>query len=308
MGKDLFSEYTVDYRAAPKIEKTGHLSSKGRQVVKVVAKPNTVLKEHDIVQFNEFSTKKLKNEYKNKKKTLKPKLNIKHKLLIYKILMSFFILSLTLLVTVIIINKFSTLKDEITPTFNITDENEINYSEFLAPVVMHDPKTFGSPEEAENQMKISSSIWRCVMKNGTNKYKEYDDRGLSLIPVDDIKKSCIELFGQNHGVNFTERTFGPFYSFDGNEKFFHICAISNQDSYLPFIEDIKKESNNIIINVSYVLRDDPFFKETTEKPAEPTKKKHMTYEIKSVDNFKSYFLNSVSNNEKTNERTLNQPN
>ena len=292
MGNGPFSNYTVDYRLEKDNEKE-KTSSEKRQTIKVIATPRTVFKYSG----TNPSENKLKTKVGNKKsknKIKKAGVIQKNKILIYKILMSTLFLLMAFFVVIVLINKFSSLKDEVTPTVNTVDNKyEINYSEFLAPIVMHDPDPFISPEKADKQMKISSSIWRCVMKNGVNKYQDYDERGLTLIPVADIENSCTELFGEKNGINFNEQIFGPFYSSNEDEKFFHICAISNQESYLPYIENIKRGNDTVVLKVSYVTREDPFFKENVEKPKEPVAKKQMIYTLKVNENSKNYFLHSV---------------
>lgn len=287
--------YAVDYR-----EKRGQEESAkskeyqgSRPRTKVVAKNKIYINKVKVNRNNpsknsyisEVSKKTLKTATKNQRK---------YKLLIYKIILSLFVLAITFTATVIIIHKFSSFNEEASPTL-AKNVNNMNYSEFLAPIVMHDPEPFNSPEKAEKQMKISSSIWRCIMKNGTEKYQDYDERGLSLMPVEDIEKACEELFGPNHGVNFKERVFGSFYSLDENEKNFHICAISNQNSYIPYIESSEVSGDYLKITVAYILREDDFFKEGPEKAQKPTPKKRMIYILKKSEDNHTVYLESVEN-------------
>ena len=208
-------------------------------------------------------------------------------------LLSAFILIVTFTGLIVVINRFSTFEETV-PTSNMHVTSAANFSKFLAPIVMHNPDPFNSPKNADKQMKISSSIWHCVMKNGTNTYKNFDERGLTLIPVKEIETSCEELFGPEHGIDFSQSTFGPFFNMESGEKNFHISTISNQDCYLPYIENITQiNPSTIKLTVGYVVREDPFFTKSPQKAEKPEPKKYMIYILKKNQNKGEYFLNSV---------------
>ena len=284
--------YSVDYREN-KHQEESRVDKASRPRTKVVAK-NKIYINNVKINKNNLDNNTSINKINKKAFRTVSKNQGKYKVLIYKIILSLFVLAITFAATIIIIHKFSSFNEEVTPALG-KNINNINYSEFLAPIVMHDPEPFNSPEKAEKQMKISSSIWRCIMKNGTEKYQDYDERGLSLMPVEDIEKACEELFGPNHGVNFKERVFGSFYSLDENEKNFHICAISNQNSYIPYIECSEVNGDYLKLTVSYILREDNFFKEGPEKAQKPTPKKRMIYILKKIDDKRSVYLESIEN-------------
>ena len=313
MSDELVSGYSVDYRNNNKTPIYNTLKSnennKKHKPTKVIAKSNFVnvkkynLNKSGINNLNKSSDSKTFFRKRNvpwtKSVTIKSKnkvkLNIKYIIVIKKIIISVLLLLLTLLGLIIVINRFSSLKDSPVAISVSNSIPEINYSEFLAPIVMHDPEPFKDPSKADNQMKISSSIWRCIMKNGTNKYNNFDDRGFSLIPVAEVKSSCTELFGPNNNVNFNERVFGPFYSLDAGEENFHISASSNYNSYIPYIKDIKKDRDSINLTVGYVLREDPFFSKTgNNKEGEPTIKKCMIYKLKENPETKRFFVQEIS--------------
>lgn len=304
MPENKLAEYSIDYRNNTYSVQKGSSfrgNSQNKKSVKVVAKSRT-LQKYEINNKPKLNTKNhsartplkkpLLNHTKHKINN-KPKLNSKYKIILRKIALSVSLLLLTIVGLVIILSKFSSIK-EIPASLNVANPaQEINYSEFLAPITMHDPEPFESPDKADTQMKISSSIWRCVMKNGTKKYNNYDERGFSLMPVKDVSDACCELFGPNSNVNFKERTFGPFYTLDAGEENFHISAISNANCYVPYIEDFKENGNTLELNIGYVLREDPFFSRENENPKEPSFKKHMVYTLKKNENTKEYFVQKI---------------
>lgn len=172
-----------------------------------------------------------------------------------------------------------------------------DYGNFLASVVMHDPEPFDSPQKADKQMVLASSIWRAIFQNGTQKYDRFDERGFSLISVEDIILACHELFGSEYNINTNERIFGPFYTFEPGDENFHICAISNQNSYLPYIKEAVEENEFLNLKVGYVSRDDKFLKPEPLKTAEPSPLKYMKYKLKknlATNNYYIYAVESIS--------------
>ena len=169
-----------------------------------------------------------------------------------------------------------------------------NFSDFLSSVVMHDPDPFSSPEMADKQMVISSGIWRSIIKNGTQKYDKFDEKGCSLIPFNDVLASCEELFGDNYKLDKSQNLFGPFYTFSSNDEFFHISAISNKDSFLPYVENSCEEGDVLALKVGYISREDNYFKSGKDKSNEPSPIKYMKYNLKKNKDGK-YYIFSIEN-------------
>ena len=319
MNDETLLGYSADYRdnSLNTIDDTLEASedAKKHKIVKVVAKSNFVGKSSvsktestNLGKANNFKkslikrarpvNKYVKNKGVGKAENLQSRQglnNSKYKIVVGKIAVSVVLLIVTFLGIIIIINRFSSLKDAPAVVSVGNSLPDVNYSEFLAPIVMHDPEPFKDPSKADTQMKISSSIWRCIMKNGTKKYNSFDDRGFSLIPVSEVRDACKELFGPNYNVDFKERVFGPFYSLDAGEENFHISASSNYNSYIPYIKDASKDGDSINLTVGYVLREDPFFSKKTGKEAlsEPDIKKCMIYKLKEEPCTNRYFVEEV---------------
>lgn len=208
----------------------------------------------------------------------------------YRILFGCVILLLSIIGCVIFVSLSSNVEESLeTSTF----PNE-NFSNFLSSIVMHDPEPFSSCESADKQMLVSSALWRTITQNGIQKYNNFDEKGCALVPFDDVYKSCQELFGEECKLNKQETHYGPFYTFSSNDEHFHVSAISNQNSFLPYIENSWEEKDCLILKVAYILRSDNYFKTGPEKSNEPTPIKHMKYILKKHSN-NSYYVFSVEN-------------
>ncbi|MDQ5983164.1 MAG: hypothetical protein RUMPE_00162 [Eubacteriales bacterium SKADARSKE-1] len=259
-------------KSEPIINKTSKAQIPGNTKIKPVKKAT------------KFTAKKRTEDiYINAKPSLKG--------LIYRVAFGCIILSLTIIGFMIFL---STLSQTTTPVIN--EQMPLNnYSNFLASVVMHDPEPFDCPQNADKQMVLASSIWRAISQNGTQKYDCFDERGFSLIPVADIISASNELFGPDCNINTSERIFGSFFSFEPGDNNFHICAISNQNSCLPYIKDTLEENGFLILTVGYISRDDSFLKPEPLKTAEPNPLKYMKYKLKNNENTNSYYIYAIEN-------------
>lgn len=165
------------------------------------------------------------------------------------------------------------------------------YNNYIAPVVMHDPTPFNSPQEAKPDMIISSCIWRNIFQNGADYYKEVDEQGLTLMPISEVKNAAIDLFGTESVVKTTENIFGNFYSYTQGEEFFHIGPISNLGTFVPHIEEITEKNDELNLLVSYLSRDDKNTGEDRSEMSVPIKQ--MIYKLKLNDKNNKYYIYAV---------------
>ncbi len=213
------------------------------------------------------------------------------KILLYKILYCSFVLIFSSLGLYI----FSSMVYDHQNSIDVSSPYKNEYYQLLAPVVMNDPAPFNAPENADIQTVVSSSIWKLITENGTQKYNRFDERGFSLIPVCDIVKATKELFGENYNLNLSESIFGSFFTFYVGEENFHISAVSNQNTCVPFIKELTEVDDTVILNVGYVSRDDKFLKSGDEKSDEPNPVKFMQYTLKKDNSNASYYIYSIQN-------------
>lgn len=127
---------------------------------------------------------------------------------------------------------------------------------YIAPVVMHDPPPFEGCNHLDANVKVAESIWRNIFQNGTSAYKALDDESLTLMPANNVQSSCTELFRPNATINTSENVRGQFFSHTAGDDYFHISSTSNATSFVPHIDDITKDNDDLSLAVSYLVRED----------------------------------------------------
>lgn len=176
-----------------------------------------------------------------------------------------------------------------------TSSTNAKYSNYIAPVVMHDPSPFEDSTHIDTSTKIASSIWRNIFQKGTSAYKDFDEEGRTLMSTNDIQTACTELFGPTATISTSENINGQFFSFVPGEDFFHISATSNASSFVPYIDDITQNNDILSLAVSYLSRDDKYFSTGEDKTEKPTPLKHMVYNLKLNEATNKYYIQSVAN-------------
>ena len=297
MDKKIFSSnYSVDYLDIDKSQKFNQIPQNKPTKV-VTAKPPILKKSMESTKHT--AKDKIEDEHIAREKSKQPTtnddicINIKasRKVLFYKVLYCCFILLFTSL-GIYIFSSAIFFKPQ---SVGVSSLYKNEYYELLSPIVMNDPAPFGKPEYADVQMVVASSIWKLISDNGTQKYNTFDEKGFSLIPTSDVIKASQELFGENYFLNLNESIFGSFFTFYAGEDNFHISAISNQNSCIPFIKELTETDNCVILNVGYVTRDDKFLKSDSQKAKEPTPIKYMKYTLKKNIKTDSHYIYSVEN-------------
>lgn len=297
-------EYTADYRDKQNYTvKSTSISTKTN--IKPTYKKDYIIKEpaankHSIINNDTKKTIKINTFDKHNKKTIDSiydsqtgcikEITTKKQMGFYRSLLAgiTMILSITgIIILLSAMNRTTTVIND-SPTFT-------KYNNFLAPVVMNDPTVFNETEKADTNMIISSSIWRTLLQNGVEHYKEFDEQGLALIPVTDIQSSCTDLFGPTYTIDTNKNIYGSFYSYTPSESNFHIGAISNIDTYIPYTEEITEENDDLILTVAYLSRDDKYLSIDETKSDTPTPVKRMKYRLKINKNTQKFYIYSIEN-------------
>lgn len=133
-----------------------------------------------------------------------------------------------------------------------TDDSALRaYDEFIAPVVMQDPKPFEGPENADREMVQNASLWKTILANNGASYTEYDDSGRALIPVGDVSAACSELFGPDCQLS-PQTPEDTFYTYDEETAQYHVAMFSSESAYTPYTESSRKQDGDVILRVAYV--------------------------------------------------------
>lgn len=298
MDNKKYEIYSINYNMTNVPPKSNqlHQSEKKQTIVansptlkKYVPAQNNFKRKNSVTNFEKEKNEKTDRSINKDDICIKTKSS--KKVLFYKILYCLFILGFSSLGLYI----FSSMGFNTQNSIDVSSPYKNEYYQLLSPVVMNDPTPFDNPQNADIQMIISSAIWKLITDNGTQKYNQFDERGLSLIPTADIVKASKELFGENYNLNLDESIFGSFFTFYKDEENFHISAVSNQNSCIPYIKELTEVEDSVILNVGYVSRDDKFLKSDSEKAEEPTPIKYMKYTLKRNSENSAYYIYSVEN-------------
>lgn len=120
---------------------------------------------------------------------------------------------------------------------------------YVSPMVMHDSPPF-------EDCKVAERIWQNLFQKTVSPYKELDAKGLTLIPASDVQNVCTELFGPNATINTSESVRGQFFNHTAGDDNFHISSTSNADRFVPHIDDITEDNDDLSLAVSYLVRED----------------------------------------------------
>ncbi len=282
--KNKIIEYSADYRTADKKNTIFSTATKRN--------PSTNLEKMPINKAK-LGVKTVENIHKQKATdagTIKISEINKKQLGMYRIFFAGITMILTVAGIIILLSAMNRTTSVISDSPTYT-----KYNNFIAPVVMHDPKPFADISEVNSDLIISSSIWRNIFQNGIENYKEFDEQGLTLIPLNDIQSAATDLFGSASTINTSENIFGPFYFYKSGESNFHISTISNLGTFVPHIEEITEKDNELILNVSYLSREDKFFSAGNDKADTPTPVKQMIYKMKVNPDTNKYYISKIEN-------------
>lgn len=142
---------------------------------------------------------------------------------------SAFIGAVTILFTLLV--AIGVLKTAVTGLNSIgsTGEKKAEYTQFISPVVITDPKPFESIEGADNQMMLESAIWSVLDSNddASDFDYEYDDTGKIVLPAKEVEEAGKKLFGSDVKLNMdvlSENDGNVLYYYDSIEDKFHITT------------------------------------------------------------------------------------
>ena len=127
---------------------------------------------------------------------------------------------------------------------------------YIAPAVMHDPPPFEECNHLGANVKVAERIWQNLFQKGSSTYKELDTSGLALMPASDVQSACTELFGPNATINTSESVRGPSFNHTAGDDNVHIGTPNNADRFVPHVDDIAEDNDDLSLAVSYLVRED----------------------------------------------------
>ena len=138
-----------------------------------------------------------------------------------------------------------------TKIFDNTAEKEA-YNAMLATLVISDPLPFESPDQADGDWLLSSSVWAAVMNEDMEQY-EKNDFGETYLPAVEVDKYYAKVFGTQYAL--THRTFSDQeieFQYDDAKQAYIIPVTSFPSGFTPAVEKIKKSSGEKIVTVGYI--------------------------------------------------------
>ncbi len=126
------------------------------------------------------------------------------------------------------------------------------YNALLKPLVMYDPLPFETPEDADQKVLLTSSVWAAIMNEDMTKY-ETNEFGEPLLPAIDVDKYFAKIFGNQislaHGT-FSDRDVE--FKFDEEKQAYSIPATNFPTGFEPQVEKIKSGFSTKTVTVGYL--------------------------------------------------------
>ncbi|MBQ3587204.1 MAG: hypothetical protein II977_01420 [Oscillospiraceae bacterium] len=126
------------------------------------------------------------------------------------------------------------------------------YNNLLTTLVVYDPLPFESPDQADQQMLLASSVWAAIMNEDMSIY-ETDEYGYTLLPAVDVDKYFSKVFGTGikleHG-SFSDRDVE--FEFNKEKQAYVVPATNFPTGFTPQVEKIKKTFTEKIVTVGYL--------------------------------------------------------
>ena len=136
----------------------------------------------------------------------------------------------------------------------LVDNNGLKqeYNALLTPLVVYDPLPFESPEQADQQLLLASSVWAAIMNEDMSIY-ETDEYGFTLLPAVDVNKHFSKLFGT--GIKLEHKSFDDRdveFEFNKDKQAYVIPATNFPAGFVPQVEKIKTTFTERIVTVGYL--------------------------------------------------------
>ena len=132
------------------------------------------------------------------------------------------------------------------------DAEKQEYNALLSTLVMYDPLPFETPDQADQKVLLSSSVWTAIMNEDMTMY-ETDEYGQPLLPAIDVDKYFAKIFGTQ--ISLAHGTFSDQdveFKFDETKKVYAIPATNFPTGFTPQVEKIKTSFTEKTVTVGYL--------------------------------------------------------
>ena len=132
-----------------------------------------------------------------------------------------------------------------------TAEKE-KYNALLTTLVVADPLPFETPDQADQTILLSSSVWAAVMNEDMEQY-EKDDFGQTYLPAVEVDRYFTKVFGTQYTLthqSFSEQEIE--FTYDEGKQAYIVPITSFPTGFTPKVEKIKRGSGEKIVTVGYI--------------------------------------------------------
>jgi len=153
---------------------------------------------------------------------------------------------------------------------------------FILPVIMFDPLTFDSPQNADPLMLLQSSVWSTLLSKNRDQFAK-DDYGMIVLPATDVDVQAAKLFGPD--VKLQHKSFGDYeisYIYDEEQKAYSIPVATQMAVYTPKILKISHKADLYTLEVGYIPPGNLWQTDAEGNTYEPEPDKIMLVELKKV--------------------------
>lgn len=287
--KNLLNDYFVDYKNSKSdifISNASKFEKERRQKIK---------EEMNFNQNDDIKIQALHHDFKNNNaganefKAIKSNIKLKNtKKKKPKVKLALLILFISVLGIIFFTNNID-VKHIDAININKTE----NFQDLIETLVMQDPLAFDDICKADIDTITKASIWECILSQEENHYKNFDSRGFTIIPSEDIINTAKKLFGSNYQLELRPPQENTFYELSEDKNNFYVKPISNHNNYLPLIEESVNNGDSITLKVAYIPGNDPYRIRPQGEVEKPTTEKYMYYTLKKDDKTGDYYIYSV---------------
>ncbi len=126
------------------------------------------------------------------------------------------------------------------------------YNGLLSTLVVYDPLPFESPEQADQQLLLTSSVWAAIIGEDMSLYErnEYDQ---ALLPSVDVDKYFARVFGTR--IKLTHGTFSDGeveFEYNREKGAYAVPSTGLPTGFTPKVEKIKTSFSEKIVTVGYI--------------------------------------------------------
>ncbi len=126
------------------------------------------------------------------------------------------------------------------------------YSNLLNTLVMYDPLPFESPESADQDLLLISSVWNAIMNEDLSVY-EKDEYEQTLLPTVVVDKYFSGIFGTEYKLNHhTFTNDDAEFVYDEEKQTYTVPITSYPSGYSAEVAKIKNSHGTKVVTVGYL--------------------------------------------------------